>query len=129
MHPPRARPQRHNRVDEEVERENHISGDIDLDEGVIQAIDVDLWGADGDEHVDRVQRAEDDEREPRLAIGQLGDVEQVIDVIGERAIPLPGIERPSLGEPLELPLALALSLRFLVGVGDAHAAALCLGWV
>ena len=61
---------------------------------MVQAVGIDLRRADRDEHVDGIERAEDDQREPRLPIGQLGDVEQMIDMIGQRAVAFPGIERP-----------------------------------
>jgi hypothetical protein len=127
MHAPGARPQRHDRVDEEVQRDQDVAGDIDLDEGVIQAIGVDLRRANRDEHVDGIERAEDDQGEPGLAVGKFGDVEQVIDMIRERAVSLPGIERTSFDETLEILLPLALGFGLVVGSHDAHAGGILAG--
>jgi hypothetical protein len=44
-------------------------------------------------------------------------------VIGERAVPLPGIERTSLSETLEVLLPLSLGFGLVVGSHDAHAGA------
>ena len=86
MHPADARAERHDRVDEEVERDQDVSRNVDLDEGVVQAVGVDLRRADRDEHVDGVESAEDDQCEAGLAVGKFGDVEQMIDVMGSAGI-------------------------------------------
>jgi len=54
------------------------------------------------------------------AFRELGDVEQMIDVIGQRAVAFPRIERPRVEEPLRFLPAPPLGFGVLVRLNQAH---------
>ncbi len=112
IHLLRSRPQREDRKDRGIQREQHVAGDVGLQEERAEGVGAKLRRANRDEQVDRVQRAENHQRKSRLAIGELGDVEEMTDVIRERAVALPGIELACLEQPRRVLAATPLGLRF-----------------
>jgi hypothetical protein len=102
-----------------VQRDQDVSGDVGLEQRRTQPVRAELGRTDRDQHVDGVQCAENDERESRLAIRQFRDVEQMIDVIGQRAVPFPGVEQTRLEQPLRVFAPAAIGFGFLLTEGRA----------
>jgi hypothetical protein len=78
--------EREHRIHEEIERQDHVEGDVGADERLIESGDAQSLRLQRHQHVGRVQGAEEDQREARPPIGDLDDVEHAIEQIALRAV-------------------------------------------
>ena len=89
-----ARTQRLDGLQEEVERDQHVDEDVDADEGLDELGDVlDEVRAHGHEEQHDVEGGHDHEREARLVIGEVDEVDGLVQHVGQRAVPLPRVQR------------------------------------
>ena len=81
VHLLRPGPQGQDREDRGIQRQQDVACDVPLKHRGIQRVRAQFRSANRDQQVDGVQRTENEQRKSCLAIGKLGDVEQMSDVI------------------------------------------------